>query len=133
MHLALMLKAVRDFSPSAVVVDPLSALVPSGMHYQTASMAVRLADYLKSNTITALYLSLQDQEGPTGLDISSIMDTWIVLRNERTDSQLSRTLHIVKARGMEHSSAVRRMEITGSGVRLSGLAPGAAQAEQSGR
>jgi circadian clock protein KaiC len=133
MHLALMLKAVRDFSPSAVVVDPLSALVPSGMHYQAASMAVRLADYLKSKAITALYLSLQDQEGPTGLDISSIMDTWIVLRNERTDSQLSRRLHIVKARGMEHSSAVRRMEITGSGVRLSGLAPGAAQAEQSGR
>ena len=130
MHLALMLKAVQDFSPSAVVVDPLSALVASGMHYQTASMAVRLADYLKSNTVTALYISLQEQEGPSGLDISSIMDTWIVVRNERSDSELSRRLHIVKARGMEHSSAVRTMEITASGVRLTDRAP-RVQAEQS--
>jgi circadian clock protein KaiC len=133
MHLALMLKALRDFSPSAVVIDPLSALVASGMHYQTASMAVRLADYLKSKTITALYLSLQDQEGPSGLDISSIMDTWIVIRNERSDSEFTRRLHIVKARGMEHSSAVRRMLITGSGVRLTDFAAGAAQAERSGQ
>lgn len=133
MHLALMLKAVRDFSPSAVVVDPLTALIASGLHYQTTSMAVRLADYLKSNMVTALYLSLQEQDGSSGLDISSIMDTWIVVRNERSDSELSRRLHIVKARGMEHSSAVRRMEITGSGVRLVDLAPRAAQAEQSGR
>jgi circadian clock protein KaiC len=133
MHLALMLKTVRGFSPSAVVIDPLSALIASGTHYQTASMAVRLTDYLKSQAITALYLSLQqDQEGPSGLDISSIMDTWIVVRNERADSDLSRRLHIVKARGMEHSSAVRGMLITGSGLRLTDLAPRAAQAE-SGR
>jgi circadian clock protein KaiC len=133
MHLALMLKAVHDFSPSAVVVDPLSALVASGMHYQTASMAVRLADYLKSNMVTALYISLQDQEGPSGLDISSIVDTWIVVRNERSDRLFSRRLHIVKARGMAHSSAVCTMEITASGVRLTDLAPSAAQAEQSGK
>jgi circadian clock protein KaiC len=133
LHLALMLKALRDFSPTAVVFDPLSALVASGTHYQTASMAVRLADYLKSKTITALYLSLQDQEGPSGFDISSIMDTWIVIRNERSESELSRRLHIVKARGMEHSSAVRRMFITDTGVRLTDLAPGPAQAEKSGR
>jgi circadian clock protein KaiC len=133
MHLALMLKAVRDFAPTAVVVDPLSALVASGMHYQTASMAVRLADYLKSSNITAFYISLQDEVGPSGLDVSSIMDTWIVISNERFESQLLRRLHIVKARGMEHSSAVRRMFITGSGVRLADLAPGLDQAEKSGR
>jgi hypothetical protein len=34
---------------------------------------------------------------------------------------------------MEHSSAVRTMEITASGVRLTDLAPRAAQAEQSGK
>jgi hypothetical protein len=34
---------------------------------------------------------------------------------------------------MDHSSAVRRMEITGSGVQLTDLALGATQAEQSGR
>ena len=60
--------------------------------------------------------------GATGLDVSSIMDTWIVLRNMRSDTDLSRRLHVVKARGIAHSNEVRRMEITGGGVRLSDLA-----------
>jgi circadian clock protein KaiC len=122
MHLALMLKAVRDFRPAAVVVDPFSALVASGAQYQAHSMALRFADYLKSHAVTALYLSLEDR-GPatTGLDVSSIMDVWIVLRNMRSDIASSRRLHIVKARGIAHSNEVRRMEITGEGVRLSDL------------
>jgi circadian clock protein KaiC len=124
MHLALMLKFARDFRPSSVVVDPFSALVASGAHYQTTSMALRLADWLKSHAITALYLSLQDTGGATGLDVSSIMDTWIVLRNLSSETDLSRRLHIVKARGMAHSSKVRRMEITRGGVRLSDLPTG---------
>jgi circadian clock protein KaiC len=44
MHLALMLKAVRDFRPAAGVVDPFSALVASGAHYQAHSMALRFTD-----------------------------------------------------------------------------------------
>jgi circadian clock protein KaiC len=87
-------------------------------------MALRLADWLKSHAITALYLSLQDTGGATGLDVSSIMDTWIVLRNLSSETDHSRRLHIVKARGMAHSNNVRRMEITRGGVRLSDLPTG---------
>jgi circadian clock protein KaiC len=130
MHLALMLKAVRDFRPAAVVVDPFSALVASGAHYQAHSMALRFTDYLKSQAITALYLSLEDTGGATGLDVSSIMDTWIVVRNMRSDTDLSRRFHIVKARGIAHSSEVRRMEITGGGIRLSDLPQTKAHAGQ---
>jgi circadian clock protein KaiC len=118
MHLALMLKAVRDFRPHAAIVDPFSALIASGARYQTASMALRLADYLKTNSVTTLYISLQDADNAATLDIASIMDTWIVLRNVRSESDLSRRLHIVKARGMPHSSQVCAMEITSTGVRL---------------
>lgn len=121
MHLALMLKAANGFAPAAVIVDPFSALLASGTGYQTASMALRLVDYLKTHGVTALYLSLQASEDPTSLHVSSIMDTWIVVRNVRSDSELSRRLHIVKARGMAHSSQVRQMEITSQGVRLTDL------------
>jgi circadian clock protein KaiC len=130
MHLALMLQAVRDFRPSSVVVDPFSALMSSGAHHQANSMALRFADYLKSHAITALYIALQDTGGATCLDVSSIMDTWIVLRNLRSEIDLSRRLHIVKARGMAHSSEVRRMDITSAGVRLSDLPKTTAQAGQ---
>jgi circadian clock protein KaiC len=105
-----------------VVVDPFSALLVSGTGYQTAFMALRLVDYLKTHGVTALFLSLQAAEDPTSLHISSIMDTWIVVRNVRSETDLSRRLHIVKARGMAHSSRVRRMEITSTGVRLTDLA-----------
>jgi circadian clock protein KaiC len=94
MHLALMLKAVRDFCPSAVIVDPFSAILASGSHYQTASMALRLVDYLKTNDVTTLYVSLEDADGATAIDISSIADTWIVLRTVRSETDLSRRLHI---------------------------------------
>ena len=79
---------------------------------------LRLVDYLKNQGVTALFLSLQEGEEPSDMHISSIMDTWIVVRNVRSDMELSRRLHIVKARGMAHSSQVRRMEITSAGVRL---------------
>ena len=52
------------------------------------------------------------------MHISSIMDTWIVVRNVRSETELTRRLHVVKARGMAHSSQVQRMEITSAGVRL---------------
>ena len=129
MQLALMLKAVQDFRPATVIVDPLSALLASGAGYQAAVMAVRLVDYLKTHGVTALYLSLQGSEDPTSLNISSIMDTWIVVRNMRSDKDLTCRLHIVKARGMAHSNQVRRMEITNSGVRLTHLPSGGKTAE----
>jgi circadian clock protein KaiC len=119
MHLAVMLKEVRDFRPAVVIVDPLSALMASGTTSQTAVMALRLIDYLKTLGVTALFISLQSSEDHTALHISSIMDTWIVLNNVRSDIELARRLHIVKARGMAHSSQVQRLEITDAGLQLS--------------
>lgn len=121
MHLAVILKAVHDFQPAVVIVDPLSSLLASGAGNQTAGMVLRLVDYLKTLGVTALFLSLQGSEEPSSLHISSIMDTWILVRNVRSDTELSRRLHIVKARGMAHSSQVRRMDITSAGVRLTDL------------
>ena len=127
MHLAVILKAIQDFSPSVVIVDPLSSLLASGTGYQSAAMMLRLVDYIKSKNVTALFLSLQETEEPSQMHISSIMDTWIVVRNPQIDTELKRRLHVVKARGMAHSNQVRRMEITSRGVRLTDLSlnPGA--------
>jgi len=118
MHLAVTLKAIQDFGPAVVIVDPLSSLLASGIGYQSAGMMLRLVDFLKSKNVTALFVSLQEGEEPSQMHISSIMDTWIVVRNVRSDTELSRRLHVVKARGMAHSSRVQQMEITSKGVRL---------------
>ena len=123
MHLAVMIKAIQDFSPTVVIIDPLSSLMASGTGYQSAGMMLRLVDYLKSRNVTALFLSLQDNEVPSQMHVSSIMDTWIVVRNVQTDAEFTRRLHVVKARGMAHSNRVRRMQITDRGVRLTDLSP----------
>ena len=130
MHLALMLKAAKDFDPAVVIVDPFSALMASGSGNQTAFMALRLVDYLKSQGVTALFLDLQNSDAASELHISSIMDTWIVVRNKRSDTELSRRLHIIKARGMAHSNQVRRMKITSAGVRLTDLLAGSKAAQE---
>jgi circadian clock protein KaiC len=96
----------------------LSALLAGSSKGQTQIMVLRLVDYLKTSGVTAFFTSLQSEDSQTELNISSIMDTWIVVRNVRFDDNLIRRLHVVKSRGMAHSSQVREMAITSSGVHL---------------
>jgi len=95
MHLARMLHTVQEIKPGVIVVDPLSALQASGSTGQSGIMVLRLIDFLKSAGATALYLNVQDSEDKTDLNISSLMDTWIMIRNTRRETGLERRLHIV--------------------------------------
>lgn len=118
-HLAKMLKEIEDFQPSVVIVDPLSALLAIGAGSQTQVMVLRLVDYLKTRGITALFLTLQpDTEDHTSLNVSSIMDTWIVLGGARSGNDLRRYLRIVKSRGMAHSTQLGQVEFTGKGLQV---------------
>ncbi|WP_202620450.1 circadian clock protein KaiC [Methylocystis heyeri] len=122
-HLASMLEEIDDYRPHVTVVDPLSALLASGTQHQTQGMLLRLIDHLKTNGVTALFTTLQTEDDLTHLSISSIMDTWIRVLNEDVDDDVVRQLHVVKSRGMAHSTKRRVMEITEHGVRLKDEAP----------
>ena len=78
-------------------------------------MVLRLVDYLKSANATALYLSVQDCNDKANLNISSLMDSWIVIRNVQRERDIERRLFIVKSRGMSHSADVRTLAIGGQG------------------
>lgn len=121
-HLALMFKEIMDFKPDVAVVDPLSALLSIGTTQQTQGMLLRLIDHLKTLGITAIFTTLQVEEEKSGVDVSSIMDTWIRLESSRDENDLVRRLHVVKSRGMAHATDLRRMKITQSGVQLAKLA-----------
>jgi circadian clock protein KaiC len=118
MHLTRFMHHVQDFEPHAVVVDPLTALQGSGSVGQTAMMVLRLIDYLKSSGATALCLSVQEGDETANLNISSLMDTWISVRNVQKENGLERRLFIVKSRGMSHSSDVRALSMGGQGVQV---------------
>src|SRR5690606_36660847 len=109
LHLLTLRKMIREFAPTTIVLDPISNLVTVGSPHEVRSMLVRLIDMLKINNITALFTSLNPQPEHVRPDladesISSLVDTWITVRDIEGQGQRNRGLFIIKSRGMGHSN-----------------------------
>ena len=50
--------------------------------------------------------------------MSSLMDTWLLLRDMQNGAERNRLLHVVKSRGMAHSNQIREFLLTNHGVEL---------------
>jgi circadian clock protein KaiC len=123
MHLLFLNKLVKEFKPTAVIIDPISNLISVGSLSEVRSFLVRLIDLLKVNNITALFTSLTQQNISstnelTEESVSSLVDTWITVRDVEGIGERNRGLYILKARGMGHSNQVREFVITDHGVEL---------------
>jgi circadian clock protein KaiC len=120
-HLATMYKLVRDFQPQAVVVDPINNFIAVGTFEELKSMLMRLVDFLKANQVTCVFTSLT-HGGPsterTDVAISSLIDTWLLLRDLEVSGERNRVLYLLKSRGMAHSQQVREFLITDRGIDL---------------
>lgn len=120
-HLSAMHKVIEEKKPRVVVVDPISNLISVGTSLEVKAMLARLIDFMKVKEMTALFTSLAIDDGhPQGTDVgvSSFMDTWLVLRNVEMNGERTRTLDVVKSRGMAHSNQVREFVLTSDGLRL---------------
>jgi circadian clock protein KaiC len=119
-HLVKMHKLVRDVQPAVVVIDPISNFVAVGSTADANSMLTRLVDYLKSKGITAMLTNLTSgmQAEQTEVRISSIVDSWLLLRNIEQDGERNRAMFVLKSRGMAHSNQLREFVITDNGVDL---------------
>jgi circadian clock protein KaiC len=120
-HLATMYRDVTDFDPAAVIVDPMSALLNAGASHDVHSMVLRLVDFLKSRGVTALFTNLGPGAGEvagTEIQISSLMDTWLLLYNRETNGEHNRQLYLLKSRGMAHSNQVREFILSSEGIKL---------------
>jgi len=143
MHLVSMHKVIRDSKPSIVVVDPISNLISAGTIPEAKSMLTRLIDFLKSNGITALFTDLVSAGTPletTNEEVSSLIDTWISLRDMEVQGERNRGLHVIKSRGMSHSNQIREFLLTNKGISLldvylgpEGILTGSARAAQEAR
>jgi circadian clock protein KaiC len=103
------------------VIDPVSNLVAVGSELEVKTMLARLIDFMKSRQIAALFTSLTDAGGAaerTDVGVSSLMDVWILLGNPEANSERSRAIQIVKARGIAHSNQVREFVFTDHGLTL---------------
>ena len=142
-HLVTMYKLVRDVQPSVVVIDPVTNFLAVGTPEDVKAMLLRLIDFLKVNQVTSLFTSLTHGGGhveQTDVGISSLMDTWLLLREDELSGERNRTLYVLKSRGMPHSNQLREVLLTKQGIRLvdvylgpNGALTGAARLAQEAR
>jgi circadian clock protein KaiC len=113
-------KHITSFQPSVVVVDPVTNLLMVSTQNEVRSMLTRLVDFLKTQKITAIFTSLTAAGAleASEADVSSLMDTWLLLKNIEVGGERNRALYVLKSRGMEHSNQIREFVLTDDGLRL---------------
>jgi circadian clock protein KaiC len=120
-HLLTMHKAIHEYKPSVVAIDPITNLISAGNPLDVKSMLTRLIDILKMNQITALFTTLTSAGGPleqSEVGISSLADAWLLLRDIEIGGERNRGLYILKSRGMAHSNQIREFLLTDKGINL---------------
>jgi len=121
MHLVMIYKLIKQFKPAAIVLDPISNLITVGSVGEVKSILTRLIDFLQSEQVTVMFTALtmntivndQTDEG-----VSSLVDSWILLRDIELNGERNRGLYIIKSRGIKHSNQVREFVISNEGLRL---------------
>jgi circadian clock protein KaiC len=121
MHLVRMHKLISQFQPAVVIVDPVSNLQSIGTSEEAGTLFIRLVDFLRKNSILGFLVSLTNGTGgleTTGEGISSMVDTWLLLRDTESNGERNKVLYVLKSRGMDHSNQLREFHITSKGVKL---------------
>jgi circadian clock protein KaiC len=124
MHLLNVYKLIESFKPKSVVVNPLTSLVGEGDEREVSSMLTRMIDLFKSRGITTFFTSLvsanfkSNTSGEIG--VSSLIDTWIVVRmvEDEEGRRRTREIFIVKSRGTNHNNDVHKFTMSDDGIIL---------------
>jgi len=127
MHLVSMHKEIERFTPQNVIIDPVTDFEAVGTHGDAKAMLLRIVDFLKSRQITAVFTSLTSEASAPGsmeVGISSLIDTWLLLRSLEQAGERNRGLYILKSRGMAHSNQIREFFLTDHGAKLMDVAIG---------
>jgi circadian clock protein KaiC len=121
MHLVSIYKQIKKFKPEVVILDPITNLVTIGAMSEVKSMLIRLIDFLQNEQTTVMFTALtlntvvseQTDEG-----VSSLVDTWLLVRDIESNGERNRGMYVIKSRGMKHSNQVREFIINDDGLDL---------------
>jgi circadian clock protein KaiC len=120
-HLTTTIKLINKVKPQIVILDPIDAFVMGGNQTEVKIMLLRLVDFLKMRNITAFFASLTNagvSQELTDISVSSLIDTWLLLRDIEIGGERNRGLYILKSRGMAHSNQIREFRLTNHGIEL---------------
>ena len=121
MHLATIHKLIHKFKPQVVVLDPIGGLIAAGSRRDANTMLIRLIDFLKLGGITAFLTNLTSGGAAlerTEVEISSLVDTWLLNRDIELGGERNRAMYVLKSRGMPHSNELREFLLTDRGFEL---------------
>ena len=119
-HLVRLRRWVDDVKPTIVILDAIASLVRTGSRSDAASVVSRDLDLLRSRSVTTVLTTLaHGQNAETSeIEISSLADTWLLLRNVESNGERNRLLFVIKSRGSAHSNQVREFLLTEHGPEL---------------
>ena len=125
-HLSSMFQWIREFKPMVVVIDAISGLSNVALESDVKALLTRLIDHLKLDHVTTLLTNLIGGNAleQTDVGVSSLSDTWLMLREIEIGGERNRGINILKSRGMNHSNQIREFLLTDHGVQLSDVYSG---------
>ena len=129
MHLVRMNREIDEFDPSVAVVDPITNLTSIGTYSTIHGMLTRMIDAMKSREITTVFTSLtsgNEELETTDVGVSSLMDTWLLVRNIEVAGGRTRGLYVLKSRGIAHSNEIREFLLSDQGIELAVSVPASA-------
>jgi circadian clock protein KaiC len=124
LHLVTMYDLIQELKPSVVILDPITDFATVGSAAEIKSAMTRIIDFLKSNQITGMFVSVTSRDDTTDqsvVGVSSLIDAWISLRNLENNGERHRGLFVLKSRGMAHSNQIRSFELTNDGIKIGDL------------
>jgi circadian clock protein KaiC len=135
-------RLLDEHEPELVVLDAVASLTHAGARSDTTSAISRDLDLLKGRGITTVMTTLTHGESQESseVDVSSLVDTWLLLRNQESNGERNRLLFVIKSRGTAHSNQVREFVLTDDGAALldvyvgpNGVLTGSERVEQIGQ
>lgn len=119
-HLSMLHRLLDDHEPQLVVLDAVASLTHAGARSDTTSAISRDLDLLKVRGITTVMTTLTHgaSQESREVDVSSLVDTWLLLRNQESNGERNRLLFVIKSRGSAHSNQVREFVLTDDGAGL---------------
>jgi len=139
-HLTLLARLLDEHKPAIAVLDGITGLTRQPSRADVISMVGRQIHLLKSREITTMATTLIQEDEDSGMGVSSLMDTWLLLRNVESNGERNRLLFVLKSRGTAHSNQVREFLLTDHGVELAdvyvgpgGVMTGSARVSQQAR
>jgi circadian clock protein KaiC len=122
LHFLAIKKIIVEIKPSVVILDPITNLMTEGPNSDIRSMLTRFVDFLKTQHITVMFTAAitvgSIERNPSDEGISSMVDSWLMVQDIEVDAKRTRSLCVMKSRGMEHSSEVHKFIISSKGIEL---------------